>query len=204
MTLSAPVEQLDQLYEEPFAILTICTANVCRSPMAEHLLRHALREHIGRAAGVDWAVRSAGTHVTNGSTMHELAREALSERGISTEPAPARQATKAMLDRADLILTASRPQRAWIVERQPNSVRRVFTMRQFARLCAAGRAEGDGQPVRVGTDLMRRVAVGRMKLQPVAEEHDTIADPIGGDLREFQACARLIDDCIDQIFGPAD
>lgn len=190
------------LDEEPFAILCVCTANMCRSPIAEHLVRQGLRQRFGRVAGWDWVVRSAGTHVMPGSTVHELAREALLERGIPSEGASSHQVTPSMLQRADLVLTASRSQRARVVELEPSAVRRVFTMRQFARLCAAGSIEIGGQPIERGTDLLALATLGRTRVQPVPEAEDTIVDPIGHGLDEFRACADVIEECVTQILGP--
>ena len=31
----------------PFAVLHVCMGNICRSPMAERLLRHAVAERVG-------------------------------------------------------------------------------------------------------------------------------------------------------------
>ena len=198
----SPRTESDDLGDDPFSVLVVCTANVCRSPMAEYLLRDHLRRHLGRDAGWDWVVRSAGTHVSPGSTTHHLARDVLHERGVPIEGGIAQQATGPLLERADLILTASRPQRAWVVERCPSAVRRVFTMRQFARLCRAGRAELQMTEVRRGTQLVTAAAAGRARVQPVAEEDDLIEDPIGHGVDRFRSCADVIESCLVDMLGP--
>ena len=43
-----------------FRWLVVCTGNICRSPMAEHLVRDGLRTRLGEAAA-DFVVASAGT-----------------------------------------------------------------------------------------------------------------------------------------------
>ena len=45
-------------------ILIVCTGNICRSPLAEQLLRQNLT-----AAGIDAVVTSAGTRAMTGSAM---------------------------------------------------------------------------------------------------------------------------------------
>ena len=53
----------------PVRILVVCTGNICRSPLAEQLLREGLA-----AAGVKAVVTSAGTHamtIAAGSVMKE-------------------------------------------------------------------------------------------------------------------------------------
>lgn len=81
----------------------MCSGNICRSPMGEHVLRRAFAE-----AGLDGtvAVSSAGTggwHVGEGA--HEPARRVLAAAGYPTDHA-ARKVSKAMLDEADLVLAA--------------------------------------------------------------------------------------------------
>jgi len=44
------------LSEPSFGVLFVCTANHCRSPIAEHLLRRELASR-----DLDWSVASAGT-----------------------------------------------------------------------------------------------------------------------------------------------
>ena len=53
-------------------IVTLCTGNVARSVMLGYMLTT-----IADAAGVDWHVRTAGTHVTEGSAMSGRTRDAL-------------------------------------------------------------------------------------------------------------------------------
>lgn len=179
----------------------MCHANVCRSPMAEHLLRAALEDRFGAHATQHWRVRSGGTHVSAGSMTHELALKALAERGVHAEPMPARQVGRAQLDSADLVLTSSREQRAWVVETCPSAVRRTFALRQFARLCAAGRSTTGGTSARTGPGLLRLATWGRAAVQPVSSDEDLLDDPIGGSIQKFRATAQVIDDCLGQILG---
>ena len=65
-----------------FTVLHVCVGNICRSPMAERLLVHALRSHVGDR--VDEVLRShgAGTgswHV--GEAMNPPAAAELRRRG---------------------------------------------------------------------------------------------------------------------------
>src|ERR1700753_1661613 len=73
----------------PYRVCLVCLGNICRSPMAETVLRDAIT-----AAGLDGAVvvDSAGTgDVHLGEKMDASAREALSRRGYDGSAHRARQ-----------------------------------------------------------------------------------------------------------------
>ena len=86
----------------PYRVCLVCLGNICRSPMAETVLRAELA-----AAGLDGAVvvDSAGTgdwHV--GDTMDPDARAALAVRGHDGSAHRARQFHPSWLPQRDLIL----------------------------------------------------------------------------------------------------
>jgi protein-tyrosine phosphatase len=86
----------------PYRVCLVCLGNICRSPMAETVLRAELA-----AAGLNGAVvvDSAGTgdwHV--GSAMDPGARAALASRGYDGSAHRARQFQPSWLARRDLIL----------------------------------------------------------------------------------------------------
>ena len=81
-------------------ILLICTGNICRSPMAEGLLRHMMG---ARAVG-DVAIRSAGTHALDGRPAEPHAVDAARELGADISAHIARSLDPEMVARADLIL----------------------------------------------------------------------------------------------------
>jgi protein-tyrosine phosphatase len=86
----------------PYRVCLVCLGNICRSPMAETVLRAELA-----AAGLDGAVvvDSAGTgdwHV--GDRMDPGARQALARRGHDGSGHRARQFEPSWLPRRDLIL----------------------------------------------------------------------------------------------------
>jgi protein-tyrosine phosphatase len=86
----------------PYRVCLVCLGNICRSPMAETVLRAELA-----AAGLNGAVvvDSAGTgdwHV--GDAMDPGARSALASRGHDGSAHRARQIRPSWLSRYDLIL----------------------------------------------------------------------------------------------------
>lgn len=88
-----------------FRVLVICSGNICRSPIAEHVLRAAVAE-AGLADRV--VVASAGTgdwHV--GSAADRRAVAVLRAAGLTSDHG-ARMMTAEDLDAADLVLAADR------------------------------------------------------------------------------------------------
>ena len=86
----------------PYRVCLVCLGNICRSPMAETVLRAALAE-AGLAGAV--TVDSSGTgdwHV--GQSMNPQARHALAGRGHDGSAHRARQFEAAWLPDLDLVL----------------------------------------------------------------------------------------------------
>jgi protein-tyrosine phosphatase len=83
-------------------ILVVCTANVCRSPMAEAMLRARLKAR-GWWGRVD--VRSAGTRVAQpGRKPDPRVLRLLREKGVPAPRMRARQLTPQMLQEVDWVL----------------------------------------------------------------------------------------------------
>lgn len=92
-------------------ILIVCTGNLCRSPMAEHLLKRALarsvRTPLENLGARGWLVESAGTHAYDGLDMPENAKRALAELGITGVKHSARLLRAAHLVAADVVFGAA-------------------------------------------------------------------------------------------------
>lgn len=85
-----------------YSVLMVCTGNICRSPTAEGVLRHRVRE-TGLADRVH--IDSAGTHDYHvGSPPDERSSHHASLRGYDLSDQRARQVQPADFERFDLIL----------------------------------------------------------------------------------------------------
>ncbi len=116
-----------------FRVLFVCTANHCRSPIAEQLLAHDAAELFGTSDA--WQVSSAGTNIPGPWPLHEFAATVLSQRLPTVAEHRSIALTPSAITGADLILTASRRHRSITVSTVPAAVGRTFTILQFARLC---------------------------------------------------------------------
>jgi len=87
-----------------FEILMVCTGNICRSPMAEGLLRHLLPQPLKSAVSVS----SAGTHALHGNQPAPHAVTAMARIGIDIRHHRARMVNRELLRRVDLSLAMER------------------------------------------------------------------------------------------------
>jgi len=143
----------------PYRVCLVCLGNICRSPMAETVLRAELV-----AAGLDGAVivDSAGTgdwHI--GDAMNSGARAALASRGYDGSAHRARQFQASWLAQRDLILAMD--------------ARNLADLRRMARAQGHGTGAQDADRIRLFGE------VGGLTEADGGE----IPDPYGGNAVEF-------------------
>lgn len=91
-------------------ILVVCTGNICRSPIAEGLLKTALP---GKT------VLSAGTMAMVGDGADPMSIEVSAANGLDISAHRAQQLTLPLLQAADLVLTLDGSHSDWIHRRYP-------------------------------------------------------------------------------------
>jgi len=188
------------VFVSTFNVLVVCTANHCRSPIAEQLLRAAGVEQFGASSA--WNISSAGTDVDRIRPLHRFAEEVLRERGVLIPGHQAVQVTRDQIMEADLILAAARQHRAAVVTMAPPALGRTFTIRQFARLVDQIEPITSTDPVTLGLQLVDDAKSARGMMQPVPVEQDDVADPIGRPIGVFRECADQLDDAVRRILRP--
>jgi len=178
---------MDTASRTEFTILIVCSGNICRSPMAERLLRLALG-----AASARVRIGSAGTVADSGRGMTAEAAAVLAGYGATPDGHSSRPLSRELVDEAGLILSATRQHRSAVVSLSPSALRRAFTMRQFARLLESLTPDD----VRGMTDLSELVAAAadqRGHLLPLNRpDDDDIPDPYLRDRSAYDEAGRLI------------
>jgi protein-tyrosine phosphatase len=183
-----------------FRVLFVCTANHCRSPIAEHLLTAACDDRFGAAN--TWIIESAGTDVEFAQRIHKHSAYVIDADRTFVEKYRSRQLDVMMLSHADLILTAGREHRAVAMRLLPAAIGRTFTILQFARLAAAVGPITSEDPGELGRQLLAEAKSARSTLQPVSPDQDDLSDPIGGPLEGFQVCAATVAEAIKTMLQP--
>jgi glycine hydroxymethyltransferase len=184
------------------SILLICTGNICRSPMAEGLLRDRLDE-----LGIeDVEITSSGIAGLERSPAVPEAIQAIAELGIDISTHVARRFHAEQALSADLIITMTEEQTDIVDRLAPKVAERTFTLKELVSLLDdpawPDGLEGDATDrvqLAVGFADRRRLD-GSGSLPPDAD----IADPLGLGLEAFRAVAwelqLLTDRLVDQVF----
>jgi protein-tyrosine phosphatase len=102
--------------------LVVCMGNICRSPMAEGLLRARLR---------DVRVESAGLGALIGHPADAFACELMRERGIVIDDHRARPLSAPLCARSDVIFVMDATQKQRVVGRYPTMRGKVFRLGEF-------------------------------------------------------------------------
>ena len=115
------------------SLLFVCTANICRSPLAEHIMKQILaeKENLTAESEYTWRVESAGTWGVNGSDMAESVRQVLGEIGIKPGNHIARTVNAEILNDFGLILTMERGQKEAIKIEFPGSAEKVYMLSEM-------------------------------------------------------------------------
>ena len=114
----------------PVRILTVCTGNICRSPVAERLLQAGLDQ----VQPGTFVVRSAGTRAMVGDPIQPSSADIIRTYGGTPDGFAARQLTQKILRESDLVLAMTAKHRGEVMQMDASLLKRTFTLREFARM----------------------------------------------------------------------
>ena len=106
-------------------VLVVCVGNICRSPMAEAMLQHELKDK------PDISVTSAGLGAPVGEPASEYAVVLMEERGIDISSHRAQQLTAELVRKADLILVMESRHKKAIESGDPAARGKVFRLGEW-------------------------------------------------------------------------
>ncbi len=107
-------------------ILIVCVGNICRSPMAEALLKSTLstRPNV-------YQVSSAGIGALVGHPADNKAKQLMIEKGIDISGHRADQLNEDMIRKADIILVMESAHKQAIEAKQPSAKGKVFRLGEW-------------------------------------------------------------------------
>jgi protein-tyrosine-phosphatase len=111
---------------EQVSFLAVCTGNICRSPMAEGILR-TLSRHSRYISP-----SSAGTDAMDGNHATEFAILASREKGVDISDHRARTLDAALINTNDVILCMELSHVELILSLDNSACKRVFNLAEFA------------------------------------------------------------------------
>jgi protein-tyrosine phosphatase len=169
----------------------LCTANVCRSPMAAALLASRLA-----ALGAPVGVRSAG-QLRSGERPYPEAVRAMAGLRLDIAQHRSRQVTVSDLTDADLILAMARENLRHAVVLAPSAWPRAFTLKELVR---RGETIGRRRAREPLADWLARAHQGRERAALLGDSSDDdIADPSGAGQRAYDRTAAALSGLVDQL-----
>jgi protein-tyrosine phosphatase len=189
----------------PLQVLTVCTGNICRSPMMERFLQAAIDQR-GARGGV--VVTSAGTWANPGEPMQPFAAAMLNQRGVDATGFGATSLTEELVRASDLVITATREHRSRVVGLVPGAVRRTFTLLELARIASSGPVPAPpSAPAPAGSagfaESVRQTVAWAAQMRGSVSRHedsaDDLDDPLGAPLEVYRQRADSITAAVEQI-----
>jgi protein-tyrosine phosphatase len=180
--------------KRPSRILTVCTGNICRSPLAERLLQAGLDERFpGR-----FIVDSAGTGALVGEPIDPQVAEYIRLFGGTAKEFSAKQLTPELLERQDLVLTLTRNHRSRVVIMAPSLLRRTFTLLEYARLISS--VSWGEVPAGPEELLSANAQLLRLRNKPQGDKgNDDVVDPYRREASVYQDMARIVVPAVQNI-----
>jgi protein-tyrosine phosphatase len=187
MTVTSPPD------DGVFRLMFVCTANRCRSPMAQAVATEMLAQR-----GVDAEVVSCGV-MEGGSAASAGAVRAMARRGIDLSTHLSHQMDSHTVDAANLIVTMERRHLASVAELSMSAVERAFTLPELGDLATVV------GPRRAEVDVAAWVAQANAMRLPgsvlTMNSDSDIEDPMGGPNRAYRKTADQIDELLQLVLG---
>lgn len=157
----------------PKRILFVCTGNQCRSPMAEALFRHMLKEK-NIKNGRDFHIESCGTGGFNGCPATFEAIEVMKEHGVDLSRHISRGMSEEILAGADIIFAMAKRHEDILAMLCPQHSTKIHLLKRYISTHCSGSND---------------------------TEYDLeIHDPIGKDISAYREVYKQLESAFEEIF----
>ncbi len=119
-----PLKQIEKAYLHPL-ITFVCTANICRSPMAEYYFRKLIYEK-----KLPFETMSAG-FLNSGNPISKYSMEVLKDNGIEADAHTSTQLNSDIVLDSQLILTMTQSHKNALLDYFPNSLYKTYTLVEY-------------------------------------------------------------------------
>ena len=153
-------------------ILFLCTGNVCRSPMAEGLFRHAV---MGRG---EFRILSAGLGAVDGQPPTPHSVQAMHEIGIDISQQRSRALTAELVRSADLILGMTHSHTDTVALLYPSAAEKTFLLREFDETLEPYEkdiSDPIGSPYHIYVECRDQIEQGIVTLLKFMEQHNFLS-----------------------------
>jgi protein-tyrosine phosphatase len=172
-------------------IVVLCTANLCRSPMAAALLARRLE-----TLGVAVPVRSAGM-IGGGDPPHPEVVSVMGSYGVEIASHRSRVVCADDLAPASLVLAMTRDHLRQAVITEPRAWPRAFALKELIR---RGERIGPRPPGEPFSGWLSRAHEGRARTALLGDSpDDDVADPAGGPMSAYADTADLLDRLVTRL-----
>lgn len=110
------------------SVMFVCTANMCRSPMAQALFRSLVEQ---RGETNEWRIESAGVRASAGQPATENTQVVAAERGMDLSGHRSQLANRATLEPFSLVLVMEEAHRRQLREAAPELADRVYLLSEM-------------------------------------------------------------------------
>jgi protein-tyrosine phosphatase len=169
----------------------VCTANRCRSPIAEAILRQRLAErHVTATVG------SAG-FLAPGYPATDEAVATAADVGFDLAGHRSRIVTPELVGAADLVIVMERQHVVELAGLAPTSWRRAFPLRDLVRRAEASGGRARDQPFDA---WLAGLGAGRTPTTVLAAPlADDIADPVGRPRPDYDRTRQVLDELLTRL-----
>lgn len=153
------------------AVLFVCTANVCRSPMASAIFRKILENKRDLA---NWRVESAGTWAIDGQPASVGSQQVMKKRGLDISDHRSRGVGQELLTLFDLILTMESGHKEALRAEFPEFADQIFMLSEMVDQMYDV-ADPIGRPIdeyeKTAVEIERLLSTGFEKIQALVNKN---------------------------------